>query len=221
MTFHYADDVPIQIGDKYMGHALVAPDNNDFAPRIGLAYSPTRAWTIRSGFGMFYARDIANTVFDMGRNLGGRGQWSADTEVPNAPVEDPWRALQAASQCSNWSGMCSVQPQIFTMPYNTRTPYVLQYIFNVQRQIDSEFGHGDWISRQSRAQVARTALLQSAGAEDWPNRWLVGTAKEALERLFRHQSVRERLQFQLQRTQCKTAAAFLERADLYGRLHLV
>lgn len=135
MTFHYADDVPIQIGDKYMGHALVAPDNNDFAPRIGLAYSPTRAWTIRSGFGMFYARDIANTVFDMGRNLGGRGQWSADTEVPNAPVEDPWRALQAASQCSNWSGMCSVQPQIFTMPYNTRTPYVLQYIFNVQRQL--------------------------------------------------------------------------------------
>jgi Carboxypeptidase regulatory-like domain/TonB dependent receptor len=135
MAFHYADDVPVQVGNQYMGHALVAPDNNDFSPRVGLAYSPTNRWTLRSGFGGFYARDIGNTVFDMGRNIGGRGQFASNTEIPNSPIEDPWGSLRGVASCSGWAGLCSVQPQIFTQPYNTRTPYVLEWLFNIQRQL--------------------------------------------------------------------------------------
>jgi len=135
MRFHYADDVPTQTGDQYMGHALVAPDNNDFSPRVGLAYSPTSRWTFRTGFGGFYAKDIGNTVFDMARNLGGRGQFAANAEFPNSPINDPWGSLRGVSSCRGWSGLCSVQPQIFTQPYETRTPYVLEWLFNVQRQL--------------------------------------------------------------------------------------
>src|SRR5262249_10693036 len=34
--------------------ALVHPDRNNFAPRVGLAYSVTDRWVVRSGFGVSY-----------------------------------------------------------------------------------------------------------------------------------------------------------------------
>jgi hypothetical protein len=136
MNFHFADNVPIQTGDQAMGHSLYAADNNDFAPRIGIAYSPKSTWTFRGGFGAFYARDIGNTIFDMGRNVGGRGQYSASLAIPNSPIESPWQgAVGAGSGCSNWSGLCSVQPLIFGLPYATRTPYVLEYLATIQKQV--------------------------------------------------------------------------------------
>ena len=43
-------------GDPGISRTLAPPGNRDFAPRLGLAYSPDRARTsIRAGFGMFYA----------------------------------------------------------------------------------------------------------------------------------------------------------------------
>jgi Carboxypeptidase regulatory-like domain/TonB dependent receptor-like, beta-barrel/TonB-dependent Receptor Plug Domain len=34
--------------------ALVKPDRNNFAPRIGLTYTPTPKWVMRTGYGVFY-----------------------------------------------------------------------------------------------------------------------------------------------------------------------
>jgi hypothetical protein len=135
MTFHYTDNVPIQVGNQYMGHSLYAADNNNFAPRVGVAYSPTSKWTLRTGLGAFYANDIGNTVFDMGRDFGGRGQFTASTVIPNSPIESPWQSQEGTGACSNWSGLCSVAPQIFGIPYHTRTPYVYEWLFNIQRQL--------------------------------------------------------------------------------------
>ncbi len=53
-------------------NSLMATDYTNWAPRIGISYSPTPTWVIRSGFGMYYSHDIANTRFDMARNLAGR-----------------------------------------------------------------------------------------------------------------------------------------------------
>ena len=54
LPFRFADGVPTRAGDQYLGRALVHRDNNDFAPRLGFAYSPTDRWTFRTGFGVFY-----------------------------------------------------------------------------------------------------------------------------------------------------------------------
>jgi hypothetical protein len=135
MNLHFADNVPTQVGNQYMGHALYQPDNSNFAPRMGLAYSPTNNWTVRAGFGLFYAHDIGNTVFDMGRDVGGRGQFTASTVIPNSPVESPWQSQEGTGACSNWPGLCAVAPQIFGLPYHTRTPYVEEWLFNIQRQL--------------------------------------------------------------------------------------
>ena len=57
IPFRFHDGIPIQAGDEFIGRSLVNADNNDFAPRLGLAYSPTDRWTFRTGMGVFYARD--------------------------------------------------------------------------------------------------------------------------------------------------------------------
>jgi hypothetical protein len=42
----------------------------DFAPNIGIAYSPDAKTLIRDGFGIFFSQDNANSpYFDLGRNL--------------------------------------------------------------------------------------------------------------------------------------------------------
>ena len=44
----------------------------NFAPRLGISYSPTPKLVIRTGYGIFYTQDIGNAYFDMARNIAGR-----------------------------------------------------------------------------------------------------------------------------------------------------
>jgi hypothetical protein len=135
LGYHFHDAIPKAVGDEHMGRAMVARDNNDFAPRIGLAYSPTMRWSIRGGFGVFYTQDTGNPRFDMGRNLGGRGRFESDEERPNSSLNDPWAFERAEFQCSGWSGTCLGPPYVLGNIYARRTPYVFQYMLNVQRQL--------------------------------------------------------------------------------------
>src|SRR5207302_7969203 len=46
-------------GARYAFERLPArfnQDRNDISPRLGLAYSPSSAWVLRAGFGIFYDR---------------------------------------------------------------------------------------------------------------------------------------------------------------------
>ena len=79
-----------------MGRSLVNPDNNNFAPRLGLSYSPSNRWTIRAGGGIFYVQDTANPTFDMARNQAGRDLFIASNETRTANLSDPW-ALERAN----------------------------------------------------------------------------------------------------------------------------
>ena len=49
---------------------IVDPDRNNFAPRLGLAYRPggSNRTAIRVGYGVFYNKDIGNTIVDFVRN---------------------------------------------------------------------------------------------------------------------------------------------------------
>lgn len=138
LGYHFHDAIPKAVGDQYLGRALVATDNNDFAPRVGLAYSPTAKWSIRSGFGLFYTQDTGNPRFDMGRNLGGRGRFESDEERPNSNLTDPWAFERAEFQCSGWSGVCLGPPYVLGNIHDRRTPYVMQYMLNVQRQLTED-----------------------------------------------------------------------------------
>jgi len=131
-SVNFRFDPAIKIArDNRMGERLVASDNNDFAPRVGLAYTPGRSWTVRTGFGAFYAQDSANPRFDMARNLGGRRDDASNSDFPDLTLDAPFRGIGAGSIINN--------PAIFVNVYGRRTPYIIQYMFNVQRQFGGNF----------------------------------------------------------------------------------
>jgi hypothetical protein len=72
------------VQDGRLGDSLVLRDNNDFAPRIGIARSPNPKWAIRAAAGTFYNQDQGNPWFDVGRNAAGR---SRNDDNPSFPAE--------------------------------------------------------------------------------------------------------------------------------------
>ena len=138
LPYHWHDGVPLGTsGEGALPRALMVSDTNDFAPRVGVAWRPNEKTTVRTGFGVFYIQDIGEIRYDLARNIGGRSDFIADRERHNADLADPWRVEREQFVCSNWDGDC--QGPTFTLAVNTnrRTPYSLQWMLNVQRQIDN------------------------------------------------------------------------------------
>jgi len=64
---------PLQtVRDGRMGSRLINTNYHDFAPRIGIAYSPSNKWSFRAGFGRFFSMESKNSIFDLSRGMGGR-----------------------------------------------------------------------------------------------------------------------------------------------------
>ncbi len=108
--------------------------------------SPTAKWTVRAGAGVFYVQDTGNPRFDMSRNIQGRITSTANIQTDNLTFEKPFTGGSA-----NVCGVpvppfvCVTAPQgLANDPYR-RTPYVIQYMLNFQRQLSAntvlEFGY--------------------------------------------------------------------------------
>jgi hypothetical protein len=114
--------------DGKLGNRLVGVDNNDFAPRLGISWSPGSKWVIRTGGGFFYSQDTGNPRFDMARNLAGRLRFNSNTQAPNLNWDNSLASIS--------TGVANVTtPYTFANPYDRRTPYSVQYLLNVQREL--------------------------------------------------------------------------------------
>ena len=113
--------------DGRLGERLIRSDRNDFAPRFGLAWSPTNRWTVRLGGGVFYNQDTGNPRFDMARNLAGRRRDEATPIDRDLNWNTPFRNLGGTVQINN--------PYVLGNIFGRRTPYVMQYMLNVQREL--------------------------------------------------------------------------------------
>ncbi len=113
--------------DGRLGERLVNDDKNDFAPRFGMAWSPTNKWTIRLGGGGFYSQDTGNPRFDMARNLAGRRRDESTPTLLDLTWSTPFRNSGGTVQVNN--------PYVLGNTFNRRTPYVIQYMMSVQRQL--------------------------------------------------------------------------------------
>ena len=75
-----AGSPPLQLArDGRMGSRMINTNYHDFAPRIGIAYSPSDKWSVRTGFGIFYSMESKNSIFDLARGMGGRATTLAST----------------------------------------------------------------------------------------------------------------------------------------------
>jgi hypothetical protein len=115
--------------DGRLGSRLVKTDYNNFAPRLGIAYSPSSQWSVRAGFGIFYSQESKNSIFDLNRGLGGRTGRTPDNTY-SAPNFGYTNFL-------NTSSLPVTLPVGLTwgVDYNLPTTYSLTYLLNVQRTL--------------------------------------------------------------------------------------
>jgi hypothetical protein len=133
-----ADNVPTATGDDVLfNRATIKKDLNDWGPRFGVSYQPDQKTTIRTGFGMYYTQDTGNPVFDMGRNFGFRQSARGLEDRPTVNLDAPWATAAGGAdlQCSNWDGPCVAGLYTFGNDVLRKTPYIMQYLLNVQRQV--------------------------------------------------------------------------------------
>jgi hypothetical protein len=105
-------------------------DWNNFAPRLGIAYSPNQQWSFRTGFGVFFSQESKNSIFDLNRATGGRANPIIDVQdVPRLTYQNFIDA--SALPVTFAPGLTwGVDPDL-------ATTYTMQYIFNVQRTLGS------------------------------------------------------------------------------------
>jgi hypothetical protein len=114
-----------------MGSRMIQTDWRDFAPRFGVAYSPTSKWVLRTGFGIFYDQDSKNSIFDMERSLAGRdtayGNYGENAGAPNLTMQNFISTSELPIQIAPGT--------IWGTQYNLPITYSEEYLANVQRQI--------------------------------------------------------------------------------------
>jgi Carboxypeptidase regulatory-like domain len=133
--------------DGRMGDRLINTDWNNFAPRFGIAWSPTSKWSVRSGFGLFFSQESGNSRFDLARTLSGRA-----IRTPVAPSGPPEFTYQ------NFFNTASLPVAVPTMGLtwgidpDIATSYSMTYLLNVQRQLGNsttlEVGYNGSLSRK-------------------------------------------------------------------------
>jgi hypothetical protein len=109
-------------GQNGFSRAIVRADHNNWAPRLGFAYSASRKFTIRSGAGIFYSRrEQNNGVTQIGANIPNTPAVlfptisATGTVVPPVTISSP---LQLGQTDPNFTGITPAN----AVSYNTRTP---------------------------------------------------------------------------------------------------
>jgi hypothetical protein len=114
--------------DGRLGARMVNTDYKNFGPRFGIAYSPSSKWSIRTGFGIFYSQETANSKFDVNRATAGRL-----TDLPN--TQSP-ATLTYGNSFSTAILPVQLNPGLtWAIARDIGTPMAMMYLFNVQRQL--------------------------------------------------------------------------------------
>ncbi|HYL39184.1 MAG TPA: carboxypeptidase-like regulatory domain-containing protein [Bryobacteraceae bacterium] len=121
--------------DGRLGSDLYYGDKKNFAPRVGIAWSPSPSWTLRVGAGFFYVQDQSNPYFDLSRNLAGRVQDSANLATHDLTWQHPFTSSASSCGVPVPPFVCITSPLLFQIYPHHPTSYVEQYLFNIQRQL--------------------------------------------------------------------------------------
>src|SRR5215471_11033849 len=121
--------------------SLYHKDWNNFAPRFGFAYTPTRngRTVIRGAYGLFYDVPALNfVVANTGLPNGGAAGVNANPGGPNPVYTITARDVVIQQGVPVFGSAGPVAPfGAFGVDQNFRTPYVQNFNLNVQRQLSS------------------------------------------------------------------------------------
>jgi outer membrane receptor protein involved in Fe transport len=121
--FKARPDLSLAIGLRYDWQNYLHDDNN-FSPRLALAYAPGSKMTVlRGGAGVFFDRTGAGPLADL---LFYNGQRLRNYLIPNPDYPDPYVAIGT---------LASQSPEIVRLDPTVREPYSIQYNLSVERQV--------------------------------------------------------------------------------------
>jgi Carboxypeptidase regulatory-like domain len=112
------------------GRGLIAPDRNNWAPRIGFAYRPTfmNDAVVRGAYGWYYTPQISNAIFAMAEGAqatAGASVIGNPTGLPNIFFNDPF-ASAVTTGALNFA---------VSNDQNLRDTYIQQWNLNVQKNL--------------------------------------------------------------------------------------
>jgi len=128
LSFQFSDPNLPLARDGRLGDRMITNDWNNFAPRLGIAYSPSDQWAFRAGFGVFYSQESKNSIFDLNRAIAGRTNPSIVTS--GVPLLSYGNYVDSSSLPAKIStGL------LWGVDHDLATTYIMQYLFNIQRTI--------------------------------------------------------------------------------------
>ena len=113
--------------DGRLGDRMIYNDWNNFAPRIGIAYSPSSKWSFRTGFGIFYSAESGNSRFDLARGIAGKTAVQPGPEKVSLTYQTALGGFAKPVQLST--------PSLWGVVPDVGTSYSYMYLMNVQRSI--------------------------------------------------------------------------------------
>jgi hypothetical protein len=120
----------VKPADSPYGRGLIAPDRNNFGPRIGFAWRPSRFGesVVRGGYGIYYTPEISNAIFAMAEGAqatSGANIIGNITGAPNVFFNNPFASAQS-SNALNFA---------VSVDQNLRDSYIQQWNLNVQHKL--------------------------------------------------------------------------------------
>jgi Carboxypeptidase regulatory-like domain/TonB-dependent Receptor Plug Domain len=147
VNFRYTNPNVQVARDGRLGSRLINTDYNNWAPRLGVAWSPNSKWSFRTGFGVFYSQESGNSRFDLARTLSGRA-----IRTPANPNGPPEFTYQNFFNSSVLPAPVATLGLTWGIDPNIATSYSMSYLFNVQRQLGSsstlEIGYAGQLSHR-------------------------------------------------------------------------
>ena len=124
----------------------IAPDRNNFAPRLGIAYAATSRLVVRSSFGLFYNSFGSNYIQ---ASQSARGNWpfafpqavsGLNATTVNAVLPNPFSGNPAGSTTPLICAQClNIDPSTSRTPYVAEWTFTLQYQFSPSLAVDASY----------------------------------------------------------------------------------
>jgi len=157
--------------------AIVTPtelyrrDNNNFAPRFGIAWDPTGSgnWSIRAGGGVFYSRlwsnFTGNTRFNTPHSVQVTLSALTPGQNPSASYRIPFQGDPAfARPLDQFGGSAALRPGLQAIDQTITTPYTTQYFFGIQRRLPQNWlAEVNYLGNAGRKLLLRNEINRFSG----------------------------------------------------------
>ena len=122
-------DNVVRVGTNGIPRSGIESDNNNFSPRLGMAYRATSKTVLRAAGGIFYSPLISDVTRNLGANPPEFISYSYDNNQFDFPGARPLSAgLERPAQGT-------ITGNLTALNFSTRTPYTTQWNLAVQQEI--------------------------------------------------------------------------------------